>query len=250
MGVARRHAARDSTEIPTRVLNGQQSSYFMAAASSSSDAPPPPKTSLHEFVLSQHSLFGLCYSRSGPAPVAVGCCGIQIGDLPIRQRIFMFFVGIAVAFCVSMEVTIGELNSFLAFIVTLIIVLPVVSFFKGVLPAMSVTFDEQLPKVQEQFYLRLEEILLLVIFVVWALQAVVKAGDPLIILSALATLLNTMIAVWIAEFFALVWQYFFCACCCSSCLPEQSEFQDALAPAPADSSEGAAAVPTEKDSLV
>ena len=58
-------------------------------------APPDGFTGKHgepinifEFVLSQHSLLGLCFSRAGPAPVTIGCGCVPIGDLPIRQRLF------------------------------------------------------------------------------------------------------------------------------------------------------------------
>ena len=209
------------------------------------------KLNLLEYVLCQHSLFGLCFSRSGPAPVnfGCGCCPVTVGDLPIRQRFFIFFFGVVITFCIALEVTIGDLNGFLAFLVTLVIVTPLSFYVKGILPAVSDFFRAQcatLPVV------RVEELLLLFLFLFWAIHGMARAGDAGVVLRAFATLWQTMLALWVAEVIALVWTYLFCAICCGCCLPEKSEFQNALAPVQEPSSDKATptAKPTEGDRLV
>lgn len=228
----------------------------MSAAASSTAEP----INIVEFVLSQHSLFGLCFSRNSPAGVTVGSCpcpcAVVIGDLPIRQRFFMFFFGLVVTFCIAMEVSIGDLSGFMAFFVTLVVVLPLTFLVKGQLANASEYFRAQCPAVHETAHLRVEELLLLLLFLVWTVYGMVRAGDAGVILRALHTLWQTLLAVWIAEVLSLLWTYFFCATCCSCCLPEKSEFQNALAPANEPRSEDPSAPaaskpqPTEGDKLV
>ena len=209
------------------------------------------KVGLIEFVLSQHSLLGLCFSRSGPAPVVLPTCccidgAVGIGDLPIRQRLFMLAFGVIITFFISLEISIGDLNGFTSILLAVVIVLPLVLAVKDRLPRASASFQTSFPAVHTTVFLRVEELCLLLTLLVLTILGIARAGDASVLLRALIMMAQTLAAVWTTELVGLAYTYVFCATCCGCCLPERSEFQNALDPnAPSEQQ-----APTETEKLV
>ena len=48
------------------------------------------KITLIQFILHDHSLFGLCFAKNRPPSIAAGSCNVKVARLTVRHRLFIF----------------------------------------------------------------------------------------------------------------------------------------------------------------
>jgi hypothetical protein len=191
----------------------EMASEEMEEPSSSSAADA--KVSRMQFILHQHSLFGLCFAKKdSPLLMVAGCCCVCGDSLDTRQRLFIFCFVLVANLYISLQLEVGGYSTWWAIGVSVGVLLPCTCFLRSVIRRISACGQRILPIPG----LRIEEIALLVcagLLVWWAVQE--RALDALI--SALVALATQ----WAVEVVMLLVMYSCCRVCCPCCVPVQSE---------------------------
>lgn len=186
--------------------------------------PKPRKVSLVQWLLTQHSLIGLCFSRNGPPPIPIpGCCCVCVDDLPIRERAFVLAFLLIASLCVSVEMTLGTHDEHWQWMALVVVVMPSTCFVKSIIRKLSSLFRRRFPLVEVKLRLRVEEILMvtwLLFYLGWAYS---RSSDTDEVPKAVSMFLQALLVLWAAEFGTLLWKFFFCRACCCCCVPTEDD---------------------------
>jgi len=178
------------------------------------------KLDLVGWVLTQHSVLGLCCARSGPPPVVVGaCCCVCTDSLPSgRLRGFVFFFVLAATLVMATEMALDkELSGWWQFVMTAFVLLPCTMFVKANIRRFSGWCAGRTPGSLAAKGIRLEELLLLFGLVVYLCSAASRASTEQsnagLVPRAVALFGRTLMLQWSGEVVALFWCLLFSRIC-------------------------------------
>jgi len=189
------------------------------------------KQNLVQFVLTQHSLTGLCFSKNAPPPIMIpGCCCCVCADkLSVRHRLFVLAFVLVATWCVTVEVAVGVRSAIWQWFVTLVVVMPLTCVCKSTIGRTSAWLQAAWPFVEARTKVRVEEWLLVLFLVLYVVYGSIRAASVHKVGRASQLWVTTLLGMWGAEVVCLVWKAAFCRVCCpcivSACCP-QDDFNE------------------------
>ena len=179
-----------------------------------------------EWILHEHTLFGLCFAKASSPNIEVPCCGncccVCADALKPRHRIWIFFFVLIITIFVSVQVTLGVHGSMWQFAVTTFVLMPATCFMKSCITKVSEAMNVSVGRYFSMpafpcrpYKIGAEDMALLLLTIAIIIYLIQEAGDDAD--SALFLAVKSWALQMLLEIPSLFWKYFYCRFCCCCC---------------------------------
>lgn len=184
------------------------------------------KANIYEFMLHEHTLTALCCAKPGinlKVPCCGSCCCVDPGALEIRHRIWLFAFVLVGSMLVSVAVTVHAKTGLWAFGITTFCLMPAKCFLKARIVGMSNWGKQKFPFLSSPA-VQFEDLLLIGMLVAGIYLIVHQSTVSMsLVFDSIYNWCYSFACIMVAEFFTLIYTYFFCRICCGCCMPTKRD---------------------------